>query len=72
VFSFFPKVIFIKEASAPDVKTSAFGVNASPVVISENDFFGRLKEEDKFIEGILEQGKVIRGGGFIGRLQRAP
>lgn len=51
--------------------SGSLGVQLSPVVMSEKDFSGRLKAKDKFVSNILSEGKVIRGGAFIGKLQRA-
>lgn len=47
------------------------GIRVSPVVLSEGDVSGRMREKDKFISNILSEGKIIKGGGFIGKLQRA-
>ena len=46
-----------------------FGIRLSPVVLSDNDFLMRLQEKDKFVSNILLDGRILKGGSYVGKLQ---
>lgn len=54
------------------VKASGMtGISFSPVIMSKKDFQTRLKEKDKFLQNILTEGKVFKGGKWIEHFQTA-
>ena len=49
--------------------TGRTGIRFSPVIMGKNDFQTRWKEKDKFIQNILADGKVLKGGRWIEHAQ---
>ncbi|HLC79064.1 MAG TPA: nucleotidyltransferase domain-containing protein [archaeon] len=45
------------------------GIRFSPLLIDKEDFQNRLKEKDKLLSNILAEGKVLKGGSWIGSVQ---
>lgn len=51
--------------------TERTGVRFSPILMDEKEIRERLREKDKFILGILNSGKAIKGGKWLGHIQAA-
>lgn len=58
----------VEEAVKSSGKT---GIRFSPLIMGKKDFQTRLKEKDKFLQNILGEGKVIKGGRWIEHAQTA-
>ena len=55
------------------VKSSErIGVRLSPTLLDKNEIKSRLREKDKFILNIFNEGKILKGGDWLKHLQTAP
>jgi len=41
------------------------GIRFSPVIMDKKDFKNRWKEKDKFLQNILTEGKILKGGKWV-------
>ena len=49
--------------------TGRTGIRFSPVIMVKKDLKERWKEKDKFLQNILTEGKILKGGKWIERIQ---
>ncbi|MEK6941627.1 MAG: nucleotidyltransferase domain-containing protein [archaeon] len=52
--------------------TGRTGIRFSPIIMAKKELKERWKEKDNFLKNILEEGKVLKGGKWIGSIQATP
>ncbi|MBI2598118.1 MAG: nucleotidyltransferase domain-containing protein [Candidatus Diapherotrites archaeon] len=48
------------------------GIRFSPTFLDKKEILERIKEKDQFLQNILKEGKILKGGEWLEHLQTSP